>query len=129
MTSSKELNSETATIDREQDELYERLVKLREMTGMSCKEFAEFIGIPENTYRQYEAGNPKYRSHMKKYVIDLLEYKLTMEGKIPGPNGNNVLDWLTRIYEMLRDSYEYRPARTISFLGQDQAEAEQKKAR
>ena len=67
----------------ERDELYERLVLLRKRTGMSVREFAEFAGIPENTYRTYEAKNPRYRNHLKSYVIDLLEYKLTMEGKLP----------------------------------------------
>lgn len=66
----------------ERDELYERLVLLRKRTGMSVREFAEFAGIPENTYRTYEAKNPRYRNHLKSYVIDLLEYKLTMEGKL-----------------------------------------------
>ena len=82
----------------ERDELYERLVLLRKRTGMSVREFAEFAGIPENTYRTYEAKNPRYRNHLKSYVIDLLEYKLTMEGKLPGTNGNNVIDWMERIY-------------------------------
>ena len=47
----------------ERDELYKRLVLLRKRTGMSVREFAEFAGIPENTYRTYEAKNPRYRNH------------------------------------------------------------------
>ena len=88
----------------ERDELYERLVLLRKRTGMSVREFAEFAGIPEN------------RNHLKSYVIDLLEYKLTMEGKLPGTNGNNVIDWMERIYNMLAVSYEFRPVRKVSFI-------------
>lgn len=100
----------------ERDEFYERLVLLRKRTGMSVREFAEFAGIPENTYRTYEAKNPRYRNHLKSYVIDLLEYKLTMEGKLPGTNGNNVIDWMERIYNMLAVSYEFRPVRKVSFI-------------
>ncbi len=103
-------------INDKHDKPYERLVAIRKKTGMSKKEFADYIGIPESTYRTYEAVNPKYRTHMKEYVIDLLEYKLTMEGALPGRNGNNVLDWMERIYNMLKESYEYRPVRRISFL-------------
>lgn len=108
--------SMAGTAETEHDELYERLTQLRRKTGMSVKEFADFIGIPENTYKAYEAGNPKYRTHMRGYVINLLEYKLTMEGKLPGANGNNVIDWLERIYNMLAVSYEFRPVRKVSFI-------------
>lgn len=110
-----------------QDEPYERIVRLRKRTGMTVREFAEFIGMPENTYKAYESENPKYRTHMRGYVIDLLEYKLTMEGKLPGDRGNNVIDWLERIYNMLAASYEFKPMRNVSFAydgsnGQDRKE-------
>ncbi len=111
-------------INDKQDELYERLLSLRKRTGMSIKEFAAYIGIPESTYKSYEAVNVKHRAHMKEYVIDLIEYKLTMEGLLPGSNGNNVTDWLERIYNMLRESYEYSPIRSVSFLQQHKADAD-----
>lgn len=116
-------------INDKHDESYERLTALRAKTGMSVKEFADYIGMPESTYKAYEAANPKYRAHLKEYVIDLLEYKLTMEGLIPGSNGNNVTDWLERIYNMLRESYEYSPIRSVSFLQQHKVDAADKNGR
>ena len=120
----KESTDQILVINDKHDESYERLTALRAKTGMNVKEFADYIGMPESTYKACEAANPKYRAHMKGYVIDLLEYKLTMEGLVPGSNGNNVTDWL-----MLRDSYEYSPIRSLSFLQQHKVDAEDKNGR
>ena len=52
--------------------------ELREATGMSRKQFAEFFGIPYRTLQDWELGNRK----CPVYLLDLMEYKLKKEGII-----------------------------------------------
>lgn len=52
--------------------------KLREASGMSRKQFAEFFGIPYRTLQDWELGNRK----CPEYLVALMEYKLKKEGYI-----------------------------------------------
>ena len=52
------------------------LKELRELSGMSRVQFAEYFGIPYRTIQDWELENRKCND----YVIALLEYKLRNEG-------------------------------------------------
>ena len=56
------------------------IIKLRESTGMTRKEFCEYFEIPYRTLQDWELGNRK----MPEYLFRLMEYKVKMEnpGKI-----------------------------------------------
>lgn len=52
------------------------LKELRELSGMTRVQFAEYFGIPYRTVQDWELGNRKCND----YIIALLEYKLRNEG-------------------------------------------------
>ena len=54
----------------------ERIVELRESTGMTRKEFCEYFNIPYRTVTEWERDN----RHAPEYVLRLLEYYIRMEG-------------------------------------------------
>ncbi len=53
----------------------EQLLKLRNSTGMSRKEFCAYFEIPYRTMQDWELG---HRS-MPGYLLRLMEYKVRME--------------------------------------------------
>ncbi len=53
----------------------EKLIRLREGTGMNRKEFCEYFGIPYRTMSDWEKGARK----MPDYLLRLMEYKVRME--------------------------------------------------
>lgn len=52
--------------------------ELREASGMSRHEFADYFGIPYRTIQDWELGNRKCLD----YLLNLMEYKLRNEGII-----------------------------------------------
>ena len=52
--------------------------ELREQSGISRTQFAEYFGIPYRTLQDWELGNRKCHD----YVLNLMEYKLKNEGLI-----------------------------------------------
>ena len=54
----------------------DRIVELRESTGMTRKEFCEYFHIPYRTVTDWERDN----RHAPEYVLRLLEYYIRMEG-------------------------------------------------
>ena len=54
----------------------DRIVELRESTGMTRKEFCEYFNIPYRTVTEWERDN----RHAPEYVLRLLEYYIRMEG-------------------------------------------------
>ena len=52
--------------------------ELREQSGMTRTQFAEYFGIPYRTIQDWELGNRE----CKDYVLALMEYKLKHEGLI-----------------------------------------------
>ena len=54
----------------------DRILELRESTGMSRKEFCEHFHIPYRTVTEWERDN----RHAPEYVLRLLEYYIRMEG-------------------------------------------------
>ena len=52
--------------------------ELREQSGMSRPQFAEYFGIPYRTVQDWELENRKCND----YILNLLEYKLKHEGLI-----------------------------------------------
>ncbi|MBQ1532876.1 MAG: XRE family transcriptional regulator [Solobacterium sp.] len=57
-------------------EFKDRIVELRESTGMTRKEFCEYFQIPYRTMTEWERDN----RHAPDYVLRLLEYYVRMEG-------------------------------------------------
>ena len=53
----------------------ERLIQMKEGSGMNWKEFSAYFQIPYRTVQDWERGNRK----MPEYVMRLMEYKLRME--------------------------------------------------
>lgn len=56
----------------------DRIIALRESTGMTRKEFCEYFQIPYRTVTEWERDN----RHAPEYVLRLLEYYIRMEGLI-----------------------------------------------
>jgi len=56
----------------------ERLIELRNSSGMSRKEFCEYFQIPYRTVQDWELGQRK----MPDYLLQLIAYKLEIEGLI-----------------------------------------------
>ncbi|HAP20637.1 MAG TPA: transcriptional regulator [Lachnospiraceae bacterium] len=56
----------------------ERLIQIKEGSGMNWKEFSAYFQIPYRTVQDWERGNRK----MPEYVLRLMEYKLRMEKMI-----------------------------------------------
>ena len=54
----------------------DKIVELRESTGMNRKEFCEYFHIPYRTVTEWERDN----RHAPEYVLRLLEYYIRMEG-------------------------------------------------
>lgn len=50
--------------------------ELRERSGMTRPQFAEYFGIPYRTVQDWELGNRK----CPEYLLALMEYKLKNEG-------------------------------------------------
>lgn len=61
-------------------EFRDRIVSLRESTGMTRKEFSEYFQIPYRTITEWERDN----RHAPEYVLRLLEYYIRMEGLMKG---------------------------------------------
>lgn len=53
----------------------DRLIKLRESTGMNRRQFAEYFEIPYRTIQDWELGSRE----MPEYLLRLMAYKLRME--------------------------------------------------
>ena len=53
----------------------ERLIQIKERSGMNWKEFSAYFQIPYRSVQDWERGNRK----MPEYVLRLMEYKLRME--------------------------------------------------
>lgn len=56
----------------------EAIKDLRELSGMSRTQFAEYFGIPYRTVQDWELGNRK----CPEYLLELMKYKLTKEAMI-----------------------------------------------
>ena len=52
--------------------------ELRQLTGMTQKAFGEYFEIPKRTIEEWDRGGRK----CPEYLLKLMEYKLTKEGKI-----------------------------------------------
>ena len=53
----------------------ERLIQIKEASGMNWKEFSAYFQIPYRTVQDWERGNRK----MPEYLRRLMEYKLRIE--------------------------------------------------
>ena len=53
----------------------ERLIQIKETSGMNWKEFSAYFQIPYRTVQDWERGNRK----MPEYLLRLMEYKLRIE--------------------------------------------------
>lgn len=53
----------------------EKLIELKEQSGMNWKEFSMYFEIPYRTVQDWERGNRK----MPDYLLRLMEYKLRIE--------------------------------------------------
>ena len=53
-----------------------RILMLRQRTGLNRKEFCKLVHIPYRTITEWELGN----RHAPEYVLFLLEYYLSREG-------------------------------------------------
>ena len=53
----------------------ERLIQIKEESGMNWKEFSAYFQIPYRTVQDWERGNRK----MPDYLLRLMEYKLRIE--------------------------------------------------
>lgn len=53
----------------------ERLIEIKEESGMNWKQFAAYFEIPYRTVQDWERGNRK----MPDYLLRLMEYKLRIE--------------------------------------------------
>lgn len=56
----------------------ERLIEMKEESGMNWKQFAAYFDIPYRTMQDWERGNRK----MPDYLLRLMEYKLMVENLI-----------------------------------------------
>lgn len=52
--------------------------ELRETSGMTRTQFAEYFGIPYRTIQDWELGNRK----CPQYLVDLIKYRLKNEGQL-----------------------------------------------
>ncbi len=65
MNSTQDRNKETA----------KKIIEYREMTGMTRRQFCEYLDIPYRTVQDWELGN----RHMPSYVLKLIEYKVKVD--------------------------------------------------
>jgi DNA-binding transcriptional regulator YiaG len=63
----------------------ERVISLRESTGMTRKEFCEYFNIPYRTMTEWERDN----RHAPEYVLRLLEYYIRREGLVKDKKEEN----------------------------------------
>ena len=63
-----------------------RIIKLRESTGLKRKDFCRIVNIPYRTMTEWELDN----RHAPDYVLRLLEYYIRNEGLIQTPGNNNL---------------------------------------
>lgn len=61
----------------------ERLIEIKEESGMNWKQFAAYFEIPYRTVQDWERGNRK----MPDYLLRLMEYKLRVEKLIHEEKG------------------------------------------
>lgn len=52
--------------------------ELRQQSGMTQQQFADYFGIPKRTIENWDSGTNK----CPEYLLNLIEYKLTKENKI-----------------------------------------------
>lgn len=71
-------NCRTGREERAGMEDRERLIQLKENSGMNWKEFAEYFEIPYRTMQDWEHG----KRTMPHYLLRLMEYKLRTESCI-----------------------------------------------
>ena len=69
--------------------------ELREESGMTRSQFAEYFGIPYRTIQDWELGNRKCND----YILNLMEYKLNHEGLIRSDIG-------TKVYLIYKDNQD-----------------------
>ena len=55
-----------------------RIIKLRESTGLNRKDFCKLVNIPYRTMTEWELDN----RHAPDYVLRLLEYYIRNEGAV-----------------------------------------------
>lgn len=67
-------------------ELKEKLLQVRQSTGMNRREFADYFEIPYRTITDWELGNRK----MPEYLLRLITYKVQMEKLDKKENDNGV---------------------------------------
>lgn len=58
------------------------LKELREQSGMSRSNFAEYFGIPYRTVQSWELNSETNARKCPDYLLKLMEYKLKHEGII-----------------------------------------------
>ena len=56
-----------------------KIKELRKKAGMTQKAFAEYFKIPHRTIQNWEGG----QNQCPEYLLDLIEYKLKKENKLP----------------------------------------------
>lgn len=56
--------------------------KLRALSGMSQRKFADYFGIPRRTIEEWDVNNRE----CKPYIIALMRFKLEQDGIIPKDN-------------------------------------------
>lgn len=56
----------------------ETILELRKAAKMTQQAFADYFGIPKRTIEQWEGG----QRECKKYVVELIKYKLEKENLI-----------------------------------------------
>lgn len=62
-----------------------KVVQLRERTGLNRREFCELFEIPYRTVTDWELGN----RHAPAYVVRLMEYYIYKEGFIKEPSSDS----------------------------------------
>lgn len=72
----------------EKMEIKDKIIELRESTGMNRKEFCEYFGIPYRTVTEWERGTRK----MPDYVFRLLAYRIKMENFVGKEEVNEEYD-------------------------------------
>ena len=56
--------------------------ELRERSGMTRPEFAQYFNIPYRTIQNWEIDNKTEKRKCPEYLLDLMEYKLKNENLI-----------------------------------------------
>ena len=66
-----------------------RIIKLRESTGLNRKDFCKLVHIPYRTMTEWELDN----RHAPDYVLWLLEYYIRNEGLVVKEMNEGKADW------------------------------------